>query len=62
MVWEMVQIVIKWVKIGFKGNVMYVKFLFSSVEAYGESTVHDMPTFKIEFAANPNSSIIKINK
>ena len=31
------------------------------VEAYGESTVHDMPIFKIELVGNPNSSIIKIN-
>ena len=32
------------------------------VEAYGESTGHDMPIFKIELAGNPNSCIIKINK
>ena len=32
------------------------------VEAYGESTVHDMPIFKIELAGNPNSCILKINK
>ena len=32
------------------------------VEVYGESTVPDMPIFKIELASNPNSYIIKINK
>ena len=34
----------------------------NNVEAYGESTVHDMPIFKIELVGNPNSCIIKINK
>ena len=34
----------------------------NDVEAYGESTVHDMPIFKIELAGNPNSCKIKINK
>ena len=31
------------------------------VEAYEESTVYDMPVFKIELAGNPNSCIINKN-
>ena len=29
------------------------------VEAYGDSTIYDMPILKIELAGNPNSCIIK---